>query len=62
LLEVGLQTGAVLTLEGTELIDLLLQRAAFTSQLSHHLLVFGLGLALSVIGLASRRCHHGVGL
>jgi hypothetical protein len=62
LLEIGLQAGAVLALEGTEFVDLLLQGSALSGQLCHDLLVLGLGIALSVVCLAAGGRHHGVGL
>jgi hypothetical protein len=60
LLEVGLQTSAVLTLEGTQLVDLLLQSGARSGQLRHDLLMLGFCLALGILCLAARRCQHRV--
>jgi hypothetical protein len=37
-----------------------LQRTAFTGQLSHHLLMFGLGLTLGVVSFASGGGEHRV--
>jgi hypothetical protein len=58
LLQVRLQAGAVLALERTQLINLLLEGAACSRQLRHHLLMLGFRLALGVLGLTARRREH----
>ena len=58
ILEVGLQTGAVVTLEGPQLIDLLLQKAPLVSERLKYLSPLLLGLGDHSGGTLARLGDH----